>query len=258
MVTVVLNARTRIAKTIESVVGQRYPGVELVVVDGGSRDGTLDVLRDCGGRIDRLIVERDEGIYDAMNKGIRAATGEWLIFMNAGDVFADHEVVGRVARLLCDPWAIVCGGFIKVWGAQGVRFRARRIGLGRMPTCHQAMFVRTEVAKQYPFDPALRVGADYDQVCRIVKGHSADVIRLVDTVVARVEGEGFSSLHAHQAYADYREIVARHYGGGRAWLWYLGVVAWTSATSVVRKVLPAALTGRARRLRNAASALMRS
>ena len=255
VVTVVLNAREKIAATIDSVVGQTFSGVELVVIDGGSSDGTLDIVHGYGNRIDQLIVERDRGIYDAMNKGMRVATGEWLIFMNAGDVFADERVLESVASLLRDPRPVLCGGFVKVWGSQAVSFRPRRLGVGQMPTCHQAMFVRTEVAKQYPFDLSLRVGADYDQVCSIARDDPANIM-LTDMTIARVEGDGFSSMNARVAYKDCREIVRRHHGWGRAWLWYLRIVAWTSATSIVKRVLPAAVTGRARRLRNAASSLV--
>lgn len=256
VITVVLNAREKFAATIESVIDQSSSEVEVIVVDGGSSDGTLDVIRAYRERIDRLIIEPDLGIYDAMNKGIRVATGEWLIFMNAGDVFVDRNVLRRVAGLLQDPRPILCGGFVEVWGSHAIAFRARRLGVGAMPSCHQAMFVRADVAKQYPFDISLRVGADYDQVCRIAKRMPTEIM-LTDVTIAKIEADGFSSENAREAYKDYREIILRHYGLGQAWMWYLRIVAWTSATSVLKRILPATLTYRGRRLREAAPSMTR-
>lgn len=91
VVTVCYNCKDELQKTLDSVLSQTYGEVEYVIVDGGSTDGSLEMLRQHSASIHKLISEPDDGIYDAMNKGIRAATGEWIIFMNAGDIFADSD-----------------------------------------------------------------------------------------------------------------------------------------------------------------------
>ena len=182
-----------------------------------------------------------------MNLGVQAATGEWLIFMNAGDVFADSTVLQRVAGALHEGRPLVCGGFIMVWGAHAVTYTARPLGIGLIPSSHQAMLVRTESARRHPFDVSLRVGADYDQVCRIAP-MPGDIV-MTDVVIARVEGEGFSSSNRRLAHHDYRDIIARHYGRTRAWVWYTGTMARTAVTGVLKRIVPENVIAWTRRLR---------
>lgn len=96
IITVCFNAVDVIEKTILSVVNQTYQNIEYIIVDGGSTDGTIDIIKKYEDQIDKWISEPDDGIYDAMNKGIRMATGEWLNFMNAGDWFYSDSVVEKV------------------------------------------------------------------------------------------------------------------------------------------------------------------
>lgn len=87
VITVVLNGEGHLEETMQSVLNQTYPNVEYIIVDGGSTDGTLDIIRKYGDRIDYWVSEKDKGIYDAMNKGIKVALGSWINFMNGGTVF---------------------------------------------------------------------------------------------------------------------------------------------------------------------------
>lgn len=96
VITVCFNAAHVIEKTILSVINQTYPNVEYIVVDGGSNDGTIDIIKKYEAQIDKWISEPDDGIFDAMNKGIRMASGEWLNMMNAGDFFFSKESLSEV------------------------------------------------------------------------------------------------------------------------------------------------------------------
>lgn len=98
VITVCYNAVAEIEKTIRSVVGQTYPHIEYIVVDGGSTDGTTDVVKKYADRIDRFVSEPDKGIFDAMNKGIALASGEYVNFMNAGDTFFEPESIMKVMK----------------------------------------------------------------------------------------------------------------------------------------------------------------
>lgn len=93
VITVVFNGNDSLEETIQSVINQTYDNVEYIVIDGGSTDGTLDIIKQHEGKIDRWLSEEDSGIYDAMNKGINLANGEWINFMNSGDVFHDNDVL---------------------------------------------------------------------------------------------------------------------------------------------------------------------
>jgi len=98
IITVCINEAARIRETAESVVGQTYRDFEWIVQDGGSTDGTLDILKEYMSSITVLLSEKDSGVYDAMNKGISRAKGEYCIFMNGGDYFYDHDVIKRFCR----------------------------------------------------------------------------------------------------------------------------------------------------------------
>jgi glycosyltransferase involved in cell wall biosynthesis len=99
-VTVVFNGRDQIAKTIDSVLAQDYPNIEYIVIDGVSTDGTSDIIRQYEQKLDILVCERDGGVYDAMNKGIALATGEFVLFMNCGDVLASINAVSSAMRFV--------------------------------------------------------------------------------------------------------------------------------------------------------------
>ena len=96
VVTVCYNAVKEIEKTIQSVISQTYDNVEYIIVDGGSTDGTLDIIRKYSSRITRWVSEPDKGIFDAMNKSAHMATGEYINFMNAGDLFFDEKVLSDI------------------------------------------------------------------------------------------------------------------------------------------------------------------
>lgn len=96
VITVCHNAADTLEKTIQSVLGQTYRNIEYIIIDGGSTDGTVEIIRRYADRLAYWVSEPDEGIYDAMNKGIERATGEWINFMNAGDYFYSNEILKNV------------------------------------------------------------------------------------------------------------------------------------------------------------------
>ena len=99
VVTVSYNAVTTIEKTILSVINQNYSNIEYIVIDGGSIDGTVDIIKKYADKITYWVSEPDKGIYDAMNKGIIVATGEWINFMNTGDTFYNENVFSEIFEL---------------------------------------------------------------------------------------------------------------------------------------------------------------
>src|ERR1700761_5977921 len=102
VITIVYNNVRDIERTMLSVLDQSYQNIEYIIVDGASTDGTLDIIKKYGNRIARLISEKDEGIYDAMNKGLAAATGDYVLFMNSGDEFHSADTVSVVFAIADD------------------------------------------------------------------------------------------------------------------------------------------------------------
>ncbi len=172
VITVVRNQTRDIATTIESVLGQSYDHVEYIVIDGCSTDGTVDVIRRYDHAIDYWVSEPDGGISDAFNKGLRVATGQWINFMNAGDIFAGPAVLSRIAAC-ADTNADVIYGKANLVDDQGevlvtlettsdpARFR------WTMTFRHQALFHNVEYFQKYgSFDPGIIVAMDYELLRR--------------------------------------------------------------------------------------------
>jgi glycosyltransferase involved in cell wall biosynthesis len=144
VITVVFNGAGEIEETIRSVIQQTYDNVEYIVIDGGSTDGTLEIIGKYGDAIDHWVSEPDRGIYDAMNKGIRLAQGEWLNFMNAGDLFSAKDVV---ARIFSEPGNYRHSDFIYsdtlFRGRSGVRLY--RCDIAKRLVIHQSIIYRKEL-----------------------------------------------------------------------------------------------------------------
>lgn len=188
VVTVSFNARDVIRQTLSSVTSQDYPNLEYIVIDGGSTDGTQEVIAPFQDRISHYVSEPDGGIYFGMNKGIAAATGDYLLFLNAGDVFSDAHVLTDVATFLQKhPGAdVVYGDSAQIleYGTYRIHpkeaFRDNRIRIS-----HQATFVRTEILRTHLFDTRYRYAADFEQLSRLyLEGFQ---FMYVDRLIATVE-----------------------------------------------------------------------
>ena len=112
VITINYNEKEGLRKTIQSVVGQTYADIEYIVIDGGSTDGSKELIETYQDKIHYWISEPDSGIYNAMNKGIRAATGDYLLFMNSGDCFFEQDTVSKAEKLMVDDYGIYYGDLI--------------------------------------------------------------------------------------------------------------------------------------------------
>lgn len=202
VITVVFNAARTIAGTLDSVAAQRHSDIEHIVVDGASTDGTLAVIKRHGQRVARLVSEPDHGIYDAMNKGLRLATGDIIGFLNADDVYADTGVLARVSA------AMETGKLDALFGdAEFVspdrpdhplrryrsgRFRPGRIAWGWMPA-HPTLFLRRHVYDRFGlFRTDYRIAGDFELVARMFHGDTLKY-RHVPEVLVRMRTGGVST-----------------------------------------------------------------
>jgi glycosyltransferase involved in cell wall biosynthesis len=110
IITVCYNSVKTIEETIQSVLAQDYPAIEYIIVDGGSKDGTLDVIYQYKHKISQIISEPDNGIYDAMNKGIHLAKGNVVGLLNADDIYANNKVISAIMQVMSDPNSEACYG----------------------------------------------------------------------------------------------------------------------------------------------------
>lgn len=178
VVTAVFNRQKTVGQALDSVLAQSYPIIESIVIDGGSKDGTLAVLESYRARLNILISEPDHGIYDALNKGIKHSTGDVIGFLHADDVFDNNEVIAKVALVFMDPTVdAVYGDLVYVRHDDiGQVIRYWKSGLyddaalarGWMPP-HPTFYVRRSVYERLGgFDTRYRIAADYDTVLRFL------------------------------------------------------------------------------------------
>lgn len=221
VVTVCYNAERDIEKTIQSVINQTYDNIEYIIVDGASKDGTMQVVEKYKDKIAKIVSEPDKGIYDAMNKGIKLATGEWINFMNAGDRFFDDKVIGNLFfEELEENIGVIFGDSYNNNGLCKMKpFIYTPDKLCPMGICHQSLFVRTSLAKENPFDPSFKVAADYNMVRTIYdKGFT---FKEVHTPVAIYDMYGFSANNSILQIDETARICHKY--GSFVHLWYRNV-----------------------------------
>lgn len=193
VITVAYNSAATIADTLRSVAAQDYKDLEHIVIDGASTDSTLEIIREEGGHVAKLVSERDGGIYDAMNKGLGLATGDVVGFLNSDDVFADPEVVKQLARAMSDPTVDAVYGnlvfvsqvdpmhIVRYW--QPSPHRAGACASGWMPP-HPTLYVRRSLlAKVGGFDTSYRLQADFEFCLRLFEVHRVKAVHLPLTLV---------------------------------------------------------------------------
>lgn len=216
IITIVYNNVRDIAYTLASVAQQSYPHVEYIVIDGGSTDGTRDVIQQYAAHIDILVSEKDKGIYDAMNKGLARATGDYVLFLNSGDTLYDADTLRTVVargndadiiygetKLVDEDRRIV--GDRRHKAPEQFDWRSFRYG---MSICHQAMYVRRSIA--LPYDTNYQLSADIDWAIRAAK--QAKTTQHVHAVVAKYLVGGMSQKRHWQSLKERYEIFKKHYG----------------------------------------------
>ena len=167
IVTVVYNRAATIEQTISSVVNQTYPNLEYIVIDGGSTDGTVEIIKRYEKDIAYWVSEKDGGIYDAMNKGVHAATGDYIEFIGSDDCLCSYDIVAKVAEELDDETDILS---CPIYGVDETycteQIYDNSFAKNKTTYCgdmipHPGMFARRELLQKYPFDTNYRIVSDY-------------------------------------------------------------------------------------------------
>ena len=201
IITVVFNSRECLAQTIESVIDQSYPNLEYIIVDGGSSDGTVEVIQQYQSYLSTWISESDRGIYDAMNKGIKLAQGELIGILNSGDLYAPNalQTVAQLYREHRHESAIVTGAMTRFDPRSNLEFvqqrqlkeLPQRINIG-MPINHPATFVTKALYETVGgFNPEFKIGGDYDLIYRAYHNPTVKFI-FTDRVLALMSMGGVS------------------------------------------------------------------
>lgn len=215
IITATYNAAKTFRQAAESVFKQTYPSVEYIVIDGGSTDGTVNILKEYSSRLAYWVSEPDKGIYDAFNKGIRVATGDYIYFLGADDCFFDDNVLSKVSDVLSPKIdvfsAAVClvneFNLEKITGNELARDQEHYDG-EMIP--HQGMFVKSDILKARPFDASYRLAGDYDffLFCYFndkIKFHYADF------PIAYYATGGFGSSNADLSLEEHLRIWRKYH-----------------------------------------------
>lgn len=201
IITVCRNHAKELEKTIQSVENQTWQKKEYIVIDGASTDETLEVIQQHGDSITQWISEPDQGIYDAMNKGIRLAQGQWVIFMNAGDTFASTDTLQRVFQESQEA-DVIYGDVIK---GEHVKKAEPPHNAHRMFFCHQSAFVKTSCLREFPFDTRHRMSADFKQIKQLYL--SGKSFRQLDFPVAVFDTQGVSNTSRSAGLYDNIRVI---------------------------------------------------
>ena len=198
VVTAVLNDAGHIEQTILSVISQTDIEIEYIIVDGGSKDGTLELIEKYKDKISLLISEPDRGVYDAMNKGIEHSSGDFVYFLNSGDVLLNPSILSKIKlEELKERNAIIYGNVVVAYGNIEALEKPRPFFNSKMKfngigICHQSMFFPGELIRNEKYDLSYNIAADYDLAYRLWR--KGTVFLYKDITIAKYDwGKGISS-----------------------------------------------------------------
>ncbi len=243
VITVTRNDAENLRKTIDSVLAQSYENREYIVIDGGSTDGTCELLGRYDHGIDVWLSEPDEGIFHAMNKGAERAIGEWILFLNSGDLFFNN-------RVLCDCFSepipanidAVYGNTVYAYGEKGYREYRQASALHQfwkgLMTCHQSFFVRRKALERGKFDLRYKVAADFHSLYSLYMNgglffHIPVYVSLVDTTGISNNEKMVRSVREH-----WRVINQYHRNKLYYQIYYLFRFLWTVALWGAKRIVP--------------------
>lgn len=213
VITVVRNDKEHIESTIKSLFAQDYPNIEYIVIDGASTDGTYEILNRYRDRIDILISEPDNGIYDAMNKGVMLAKGDYVGFLNSGDEYANSKVISTIFAKLDNNVDVIYGDSIEMSEKGEKYIKAAEFSVMEYSPAyrHGSSFVKREIQKKYMFkveNKKLGYSLDWDSIYSIYKDEHS--FYYCKGVIEKYQQEGISSNGYMNAWYNY--LITSSYG----------------------------------------------
>lgn len=242
IITITYNAEQFLERTIQSILVQTDQDFEYIIVDGKSKDGTLRIAEKYKNRVNQLISEPDKGLYDAMNKGLKLAKGDFVWFMNAGDEINDKQAVARIAQSVTTQTDVFFGDtyFVNNEGKiQGLRseitphrlpknLKWQDMKLG-MLVCHQAFIARKSIAPLYIEN---NLSADVDWEIECLK--RANKVQYLDFVIAKYLTGGVSNQQLKRSLLDRYEVLKKHFGVTEAIVAHVQIL-WRGISLMAKK-----------------------
>lgn len=223
IITITFNAERFLSGTVHSIMEQTCTDIEYIIVDGKSTDRTVDIIRECEenfrakGIEFKWISEPDKGLYDAMNKGLQMATGDFVWFINAGDKLFDNTTVRQVVDAMTDNPDVIYGQTLIIDSNDNSYGKRHKIApnnlkfkhmINGLVVCHQSIVVRREIAPAY--DLNYRYSADYDWVCKVLKMSRSNCY--INGYISRFMLSGISAKNRKASWIERFQIMLRHFG----------------------------------------------
>lgn len=241
IITVTFNAAETIEDTIQSVITQTYKNIEYIIIDGGSKDSTMDIVKKYSQHISCVISEPDNGLYDAMNKGIKVSTGDYLCFLNSGDCLHEDDTLLNIVHSIrgCQSLPDVIYGETEIVNSEGHFLRMRRLSTPEhlswksfrngMLVCHQAFFAKRELAIEELYNLKYRFSADFDWCIRIMK--KSKVLHNSHLTIIDYLNEGMTTRNHRASLKERFRIMCKHYGYISTVMYHI----WFVMRTVVKK-----------------------
>jgi glycosyltransferase involved in cell wall biosynthesis len=217
IITVVYNSESLIEQTILSVLNQTYQNIQYIIIDGKSKDKTIEIIKKYETRLAYWVSESDKGLYDAMNKGLLKATGDYVCFLNSGDKFYSNDTLEKAFSNL-DILPDVLYGETMIIDLKGNEIGLRRLKAPEnltwksfkngMLVCHQSFYVKREMAESYNIN--YKIAADFDWILRILK--KTQSIYNTKLILTRFLDGGLNKNNIPKALIERFDIMTKHYG----------------------------------------------
>jgi glycosyltransferase involved in cell wall biosynthesis len=210
IIVVSLNTKVLFLKTLKSITNQKFKNCEIIVIDGGSTDGTQDLIVRKK-IINKYIIEKDQGIYDAMNKGIKLASGQWTIFLNSGDVFFDRNVLFNIFKKKGLKKKDIIFGNTLVKNDKLKYFIYGKTFLNKtivMPFCHQSSLVKTTIQKINNFSLNYKYSSDFNFFIEQFKRKR--IFYSLNLTIATVKAKGISDRNRQKVYSENIKILKKN------------------------------------------------
>jgi len=214
IITVVYNGELELQKTIDSVHSQTYKNIEYIIIDGNSTDSTLDIIKNNTKKITFWQSKADKGIYDAMNKGIDLATGEYILFMNCGDIFASDDALEYLTHEIDNSQAeLIAGGHIVDYG-DGIKKHYANVKEElqtpplKMPFCHQSLLAKRTSLLKFNFNKSYKIAADFNFLYDCLYDHQKVIFS--DKIISVVTAGGVSDIKRKTTWLEYKRVLNSH------------------------------------------------
>lgn len=245
IITVCYNAEDTIEATILSVLENSFFDFELIIIDGASNDNTINIINKYISYIKVFISERDLGIYDAMNKGLSLANGDWIYFLNSGDLL-DKNFSPSLNEF--QSYSIIAFACDYIYDGLMVSYLPREMSLGRMPASHQALLIKRNVIVNYTFNLKFKVAADFDQIVRILSNVKNRLL-LVNSKIAIIDGNGFSTNNTNRYLFEYYLIIKDRWGNSNAIFWIMKKIVSSSINNIIKYFLGSSTINKLRKIK---------